>query len=84
MIRPFCIEFLETMSKYYEIIIFTAAMQDYANWVIDNIDPSNEMIKHRFFRQHTINNENVHIKDLSRIGRDLSKMIIIDNVADNF
>jgi TFIIF-interacting CTD phosphatase-like protein len=27
------------MHKHYELIIFTAAMQDYADWVIDNLDP---------------------------------------------
>ena len=28
LIRPYTYKFLENMSKYYEIIIFTAAMQD--------------------------------------------------------
>jgi len=35
LIRPGVNEFLSTMSKHYEIVIFTAAMQDYADWVID-------------------------------------------------
>lgn len=42
------------------------------------------MISYRLFRQHAVHTGNVFIKDLSRIGRDLSKMIIIDNVAENF
>jgi TFIIF-interacting CTD phosphatase-like protein len=29
-IRPFCIGFLKTLSKMFEIVIFTAASQDYA------------------------------------------------------
>ncbi len=84
MIRPYCIQFLENVSQLYEIVVFTAAMQDYANWVIDNLDPLNKLIRHRLFRQHTIKMDNVHIKDLSRIGREMNKIIIIDNVADNF
>jgi CTD small phosphatase-like protein 2 len=28
LIRPYAYQFLSEMSKYYEIIIFTAAMQD--------------------------------------------------------
>jgi CTD small phosphatase-like protein 2 len=35
LIRPNCRSFLELMAKYYEIVIFTAAMQDYADWVLD-------------------------------------------------
>lgn len=29
--------FLKDMSDYYEIVIFTAAMEDYATWVLDNM-----------------------------------------------
>jgi len=28
LIRPFSYKFLEEMAKYYEVVIFTAAMQD--------------------------------------------------------
>lgn len=35
LIRPGCENFLQTMAKYYEIVIFTAAMQEYADQVID-------------------------------------------------
>jgi TFIIF-interacting CTD phosphatase-like protein len=26
------------MAKYYELVIFTAAMQDYADWVLNDLD----------------------------------------------
>lgn len=26
LVRPGCVQFIETMSKYYEIVIFTAAL----------------------------------------------------------
>lgn len=41
-------------------------------------------ISHKLYRQHTRSSNNVFIKDLSRIGRDLSKTIIIDNIKENF
>ena len=72
------------MSQIYELVIFTAAMQDYADWVIDQVDIGN-WISHRLYRQHTTTDEDgTLIKDLSRIGRDLSKIIIVDNIAENF
>ena len=71
------------MSKYYEIVIFTAGMPDYADWVINGIDKTKN-ISHRLYRQHTTLHGSNMIKDLSLLGRDLSKTIIIDNMAENF
>merc|ERR1711934_1052014 len=83
LIRPFTYKFLEEMAKYYEVVIFTAAMQDYADWVLNQIDKP-KRIKYRLYRQHALPHGPVFVKDLSRIGRDLSKTIIVDNVAENF
>jgi CTD small phosphatase-like protein 2 len=71
------------MSKYYEVVIFTAALQDYADWALDQID-TGKWITHRLYRQHTMPSGTVFLKDLSRLGRDLTKTIIADNVAENF
>ena len=78
-IRPYALNFLKEMSHYYEIIIFTAGMPDYANWVIDNLD-KDKHVSYRLFRHHACRSGNVFLKDLSRIGRELSKIIIIDNI----
>jgi len=84
LIRPGAENFLEELSKYYELVIFTAATQDYADFVLNELD-KNRRITHRLYRQHTFQNSfSNNIKDLSRLNRDLSKMIIIDNVKDNF
>ena len=31
LVRPGCVQFIETMAKHYEIVIFTAALQEYAD-----------------------------------------------------
>ena len=82
-IRPFVNEFLKQMAKYYTVCIFTAAMQDYADWVLDSIDKPKH-ISYRLYRQHASPTGMVFVKDLSKIGRPLSKTIIVDNVAENF
>lgn len=49
LVRPGCVYFIELMAKYYEIVIFTAALQEYADQVIDQIDVNNN-IKYRLYR----------------------------------
>ena len=83
LVRPGCDQFLTEMAEIYEVVIFTAAMQDYADWVLNQIDKP-KRIKYRLYRQHALPHGPVFVKDLSRIGRDLSKTIIVDNVAENF
>lgn len=35
LVRPGCIKFLQEMSKYYEIVIFTASLSKYADPLVD-------------------------------------------------
>ena len=85
LIRPGVDKFLTELSKYYEIIIFTAAMQDYADYIIDNyLDKEKKLISYRLYRQHTTVLQKTYLKDIAKLGRDLAKTIIIDNASDNF
>ena len=84
LIRPYCFEFLEEMSKIFETVIFTAALKDYADSILDLLDPNKKFINHRLYRHHTSICGITFVKDLSKIGRDLNKTIIIDNLGDNF
>ncbi len=81
--RPRAEEFLREMQSFYEVVVFTAAMQDYADWVLDQIDPHG-YVKHRLYRQHAIPCGQYYLKDLSRVGRPLARIIIVDNLAENF
>ncbi|TNV73858.1 hypothetical protein FGO68_gene15839 [Halteria grandinella] len=83
LIRPGTIRFLNELSKYYEIVIFTAAMPDYADWIMDNVD-RHRVVSHRLYRQHTSPHEDYAIKDLRNLGRSLERTIIIDNLEENF
>ena len=76
-------KFIKILSEYCEIVIFTASTQDYANIVIDGLDCS-ENISYRLYRQHTNVINGYNIKDLSKLGRDISKMIIVDNIEENY
>ena len=84
LIRPYCLQFLEEMGKFFEIVIFTAALKDYADSILDVLDPNKILINYRLYRHHTSLSGITFCKDLSKIGRDLSRVLIVDNLADNF
>ena len=79
MVRPGLNKFLTNLSIYYEIVIFTAGLQDYADWILNQIDQKRN-ISHRLYRQHTKRKKSYAIKDLTLIGRPLERTIIIDNI----
>ena len=83
-LRPFLFGFLEEVSQFYELIIFTSATEAYANSVIEAIEHDKKYFDYVFYRQHTIIVGNEFVKDLTRIGRPLNSTIIIDNMPQNF
>ena len=83
-IRPGLTEFLEEIVKYYELILFTSATQDYADALIDAVEKEKIYFDHRLYREYTVILDNDFVKDLSRIGRPLDKIIIVDNMPQNF
>lgn len=83
LIRPYAYNFLKNLSSLFEIIIFTAAQKEYADWILDKID-SRGSIVYRLYREHCQMSKTSHLKDIGMLKRDLSKTIIVDNFAENF
>ena len=83
-VRPFCFDFLRELNDIYEIVTFTAGTKEYADNILNILDMDNNIIKYRLYRQHTTILGCSIYKDLSKIGRDLSRVIIIDNLKENF
>ncbi len=83
-IRPGVNEFLDEVGKFYELILFTTATQDYADLLIDEVEEDKIYFDHRLYRAHAVIIDNDFVKDLNRIGRPLDKIIIVDNMPQNF
>ena len=82
-VRPYAEYFISEMGKYFELVIFTSAEEEYANIVLDEID-KNKVISHKLYRRHVEFNDGFCLKDLNKLGRDIKKVCIIDNDKNNF
>lgn len=83
-IRPHAREFLKLVASWFEVCVFTASVTHYADAVIDYLDPSRELVHHRLYRQHCTMYQGTYVKDLSRLGRPLSRVLIVDNSTAAF
>ncbi|CAF1592057.1 unnamed protein product [Rotaria magnacalcarata] len=76
--RPHVDEFLSRVGELYECVLFTASLAKYADPVADLLDPK-RIFRSRLFRESCTYYNGNYIKDLSRLGRNIRKVIIIDN-----
>ncbi|CEP60870.1 Nem1-Spo7 phosphatase catalytic subunit NEM1 LALA0_S02e01508g [Lachancea lanzarotensis] len=82
--RPYCDFFLTKVSDWYDLVIFTASMREYADPVIDWLEGSfTGRFSRRLYRQDCTLRDGIgYIKDLSLLASThapLSDVCIIDN-----
>ena len=82
-IRPGTKEFLEIMAKHYEVVIFTASLSNYADPLMDLLDPDC-LCTARLFREHCTFNGRFFVKDMSLLGRRIEDVILVDNNPNSY
>ena len=81
-VRPGLFDFLEKIHEIFEIIVFTAGQKKYAYSIIDKIDYKN-YISYILYKKHVIYEDGYPVKKLDLIGRDLNKVVYVDNLENN-
>uniref|UniRef100_A0ACD5U7D4 Uncharacterized protein n=1 Tax=Avena sativa TaxID=4498 RepID=A0ACD5U7D4_AVESA len=78
--RPGVDDFLRAAAEAFEVVIFTAGLEQYASLVLDRLDPASALIAHRLYRSACRDDGDGRlVKDLSATGRALSCAIIVDD-----
>jgi NLI interacting factor-like phosphatase len=87
VMRPHYHDVLQKLSVYYDIWVWTAAVKEYGEYVINKyIDPSKTLIKNAFYRDQCIQIlDSIYLKDV-RIFENvsLSKVAIVENQLISF
>ena len=84
ILRPGLLSFLTMIKPYYELISFSSEPDDITNMIIKEIESKEKIFDYNFGREHCILYDNILVKDISLIGRDIKKIIILDDNAKSF
>jgi mitochondrial import inner membrane translocase subunit TIM50 len=76
--RPHLETFLTELSPYYEIVIFSDSYMMSTTSIVEKLD-NGDNISACIFKESALYKGGEYIKDLSRLNRDLSKVIIFDH-----
>ena len=84
--RPYLSKFLKWAHLHFELVIFTASIENYAQAIVDYLDPNKKLFAAVLSRQSCMETKNgLYIKDLRIIrNRKLSNIILIDNLVHSF
>jgi RNA polymerase II subunit A small phosphatase-like protein len=75
--RPGVDEFLSKCAELFEVVLFTASLAAYADPLLNALDPEG-LLSFRLFRDSCTFSPSGYVKDLSRLGRDLKHVLIVD------
>jgi CTD small phosphatase-like protein 2 len=80
-IRPHLSVFLKECMKLFEVVVFTASEKSYADPIIASIfhEADCNIPRQCYYRPSCDAVMGMHIKDLSKVRHDLSKVILLDN-----
>lgn len=79
--RPGVDELLGFLGKgrdVFEVVVFTAGLRAYASLVLDKLDEG-QVVVHRLYRDSCREFEGRYVKDLMELGRDLRRVVIVDD-----
>lgn len=84
--RPHLFAFLNWARRHFELVVFTASSENYAQAIVDHLDPDRKLFSMVLSRQSCMETKNgLYIKDLRIIrNRSLSKIILVDNLVHSF
>ena len=78
--RPGAIKFIRELAQYYEIVVYTPSTLGLAIPIIEALQmETGGGIMHMLFRESCYYKDGVYMKDLSRLNRNPSRVILIDD-----
>lgn len=71
------------MSQHYEVVMFTASLSKYAEPLYNKLDPT-KLTASLLYREHCTFYNGLFVKDMTRLGRPLEDIIIVENSPTSY
>ncbi|XP_064197077.1 CTD small phosphatase-like protein 3 [Anguilla rostrata] len=84
ILRPHVQKFLQKMSKIFEMFVYTSAKRQYAEKILDVLDPQKKLFRHRLYQDDCFCVLGHYVKDLGLLQRDLAKTVVLDDAPHAF
>ena len=83
-LRPGLFSFLGAIKPFYELISFTTESKEYSDIILKEIEKNRKYFDYNLYKEHCTLYGNKFVKDISKLGRDIKKIIIVDDDPNNF
>lgn len=80
--RPYLHEFLDRMAKLYDLAVYTASARDYADAVMNQLDPSGTMFVARLYRDNCLPISGMNIKNM--LNFEGTDTVLVDNLIYSY
>ena len=82
-LRPGLLSFLNTLKPIYELISFTNESKEISDKYLQEIEMNKKYFDFNLYKEHNILIGRNLVKDISKIGRDMKRIIIVDKLYEN-
>jgi len=83
-LRPGLFSFLNAIKPLYELVSFSTEAKEYSDMILKEIEKNKKYFDFNLYKEHLTLYGNKFVKDLSKLGRDIKKVIIVDDDPNNF
>ena len=72
------------MKPLYELVLFSFGTKEYVDHILSIIEKKEKIFEYVLYRQHATYEKGEYVKNLALLGRDLKKIIIVDDIPHVF
>ena len=83
-LRPGIFSFLNSIKPFYELISFSLESKEFSNVILNEIEKNTKYFDYNLYKEHGTLFGNKLVKDINKLGRDIRRVIIVDDDENNF